>query len=67
MGENAGGSMMGQLERRTEAISGEFSSQTVANTLWAWMTYEIILFLKFTFCVQRGEKIENLHQMLIDR
>jgi hypothetical protein len=27
--------MMGQLERRAEAISGEFNSQEVANTLWA--------------------------------
>jgi hypothetical protein len=27
--------MMGQLERRAEAISGEFNSQAVANTLWA--------------------------------
>jgi hypothetical protein len=28
--------MMGQLERRAEAISGEFNSQNVANTLWAF-------------------------------
>jgi S-formylglutathione hydrolase FrmB len=27
--------MMGQLERRAEAISGEFKPQNVANTLWA--------------------------------
>jgi hypothetical protein len=27
--------MMGQLERRAEAISGEFNSQAIANTLWA--------------------------------
>ncbi len=26
---------MGQLERRAEAISGEFKSQAVANTLWS--------------------------------
>ncbi len=26
---------MGQLERRAEAISGEFNSQDIANTLWA--------------------------------
>jgi hypothetical protein len=30
--------MMGQLERRVEAISGEFNSQAVANTLWAYAT-----------------------------
>jgi hypothetical protein len=30
--------MMGQLERRVEAISGEISSQAVANTLWAFAT-----------------------------
>jgi hypothetical protein len=30
--------MMGQLERRLEAISGEFNSQEVANTLWAFAT-----------------------------
>jgi hypothetical protein len=28
--------MVGQLERRAEAISGEFNSQNVANTLWAY-------------------------------
>jgi hypothetical protein len=30
--------MMGQLDRRAEATSGEFSSQEVANTLWAFAT-----------------------------
>jgi hypothetical protein len=30
--------MMGQLERRTETISGEFKPQDVANTLWAFAT-----------------------------
>ena len=36
MGTKPGKRMMGQLERRAEAISGEFNSQdhTVANTLW---------------------------------
>jgi hypothetical protein len=29
--------MMGQLERRAEAISGEFNSQCVANTMWAFV------------------------------
>jgi hypothetical protein len=33
--------MMGQLERRAEAISGEFNSQDVANTLWAFATMGI--------------------------
>jgi hypothetical protein len=27
-----------ELERRAEAISGEFNSQNVANTLWAFAT-----------------------------
>jgi hypothetical protein len=30
--------MMGQPEGRAEAISGEFNSQNVANTLWAFAT-----------------------------
>ena len=30
--------MMGQLERRADAISGEFKSQDVANTLWEFET-----------------------------
>jgi hypothetical protein len=29
---------MGQLERRAEAISGEFNSQDISNTLWAFAT-----------------------------
>jgi hypothetical protein len=29
---------MGQLERRAEEISGEFNSQAIANTLWAFAT-----------------------------
>jgi hypothetical protein len=38
MGTKPGERMMGQLERRAEAISGEFKSQAVANTLWAYAT-----------------------------
>jgi hypothetical protein len=38
MGTKPGERMMGQLERRTEAISGEFNSQNVTNTLWAFET-----------------------------
>jgi hypothetical protein len=30
--------MMGQLEGRAEAISGEFDSQHIANTLWPFAT-----------------------------
>ncbi len=33
-----GEQMVGQLERRVEAISGELNSQAVANTLWAYAT-----------------------------
>jgi len=38
MGTKPGERVMGQLERRVEAISGEFNSQEVANTLWAFAT-----------------------------
>jgi hypothetical protein len=38
MGTKPGERMMGQLERRAEAISGEFNSQHIANTLWAYAT-----------------------------
>jgi hypothetical protein len=38
MGTKPGERMMGQLERRAEAISGKFNSQEVANTLWAYAT-----------------------------
>ena len=30
--------LMEQLERRMEVMSGEFNSQTIANTLWAFAT-----------------------------
>jgi hypothetical protein len=38
MGTKPGERMMGRLERRAEAISEEFKSQEVANTLWAFAT-----------------------------
>jgi hypothetical protein len=38
MGTKSGERMMGQLEWRTETISGEFNSQEVANTMWAFAT-----------------------------
>ena len=38
MGIKPGAGVMGQLEGRAEAISGEFNSQDVANTLWAFAT-----------------------------
>jgi hypothetical protein len=38
MGTKPGERMMRQLERRAEAISGEFNSQDIANTLWALAT-----------------------------
>ena len=38
MGAKPGEWMMGQLERRMEVMSGEFNSQTIANTLWAFAT-----------------------------
>jgi hypothetical protein len=41
MGTKPGERMMGQLERRAEAISGEFNSQNVANTLWAVTFFRI--------------------------
>jgi hypothetical protein len=30
--------MMGQLERQSKAISGEFNSQAVVNTRWVFAT-----------------------------
>jgi hypothetical protein len=36
MGTKPGDRMMGQLERRTEAISGQFNSQKAAKTLWVF-------------------------------
>jgi hypothetical protein len=35
MGRKPGERMMGQVEGQAEAISGEFNSQEVANTLWS--------------------------------
>ncbi len=29
---------MGRLERRTDAISGKFKAQNIANTLWVYAT-----------------------------
>ncbi len=37
-GEDAGERMMGLLEGREEAILGEFDSEEVASTLWAYAT-----------------------------
>ena len=34
------GPLLLALERRAEAISGEFNSQAVANTLWAYATID---------------------------
>jgi hypothetical protein len=42
--------MMGQLERRAEAISGEFNSQNVANTLWSMSFFCIQFNLSVRFC-----------------
>jgi hypothetical protein len=41
---------MGQLEQRAEAISGEFNSQAVANTLWAICCFCIQFNLSLGFC-----------------
>jgi hypothetical protein len=41
MGTKPGERMMGQLERRAEAISGEFNSQDIANTLWATCFFSV--------------------------
>ena len=39
-GEKTGEWMMGKMEGRTKAISGDFNSQAVANKLWAFATME---------------------------
>ena len=49
MGTKPGERMMGQLERRAEAISGEFNSQDVANTLWAVCFFSVQFNLSFRF------------------
>jgi hypothetical protein len=41
MGTKPGERMMGQLEQRLEAISVEFNSQDITNTLWAFPTMGI--------------------------
>jgi hypothetical protein len=38
MERKPGERMIGQLEGRSEEISGEFKAQEVANTLWAYAT-----------------------------
>jgi len=35
MGREPGAGMMRELERRAEAVAGNFNAQGVANTLWA--------------------------------
>ena len=58
MGTNPGERLMGQLERRAEAISEEFNSQAVVNTLGNLLllhTFQsfsaVLLFLVFQFAV----------------
>jgi hypothetical protein len=50
MGTKPGERMMGKLERRAEAISGEFNSQNVANTLWAICFFCIQFNISLLFC-----------------
>jgi hypothetical protein len=50
MGTKPGERMMGQLERRAEAISEEFNSQEVANTLWAISFFRIQFNLSLQLC-----------------
>jgi hypothetical protein len=50
MGTKPGERMMGQLERRAEEISGEFSSQAVAITLWAMCFFSMQFNISFRFC-----------------
>jgi hypothetical protein len=50
MGTKPGEGMMGQLERRAEAISGEFKPQDIANTLWAICSFCIQFNLSLRFC-----------------
>jgi hypothetical protein len=41
--------MMGQLELRAEAISGQSNSQDIANTLWAFATIRVVPFARLKF------------------
>ena len=51
---------MGQLERRAEAISGEFSSQNVANTLWAISFFCIQFNLSLQFCCSLSSSFPSM-------
>jgi hypothetical protein len=47
MGTKPGERVMGQLGRLTEAISGDFNSQDIANTLWEFATSSYSLIFLF--------------------
>ena len=55
MGRKQGERVMGLLEGRAEAISGEFNSrQNVANTLWAaclFRIYYAVVFRRFCYAL----------------
>jgi hypothetical protein len=76
MGTKPGERMMGQLERRAVAISGEFNSQNVANTLWAicffciQFKFSFRLFCCLCFSLQAMDfddqkSLRQLHQVFI--
>ncbi len=50
MGTKPGDRMLGHLERQAEAISGEFNSQDIANTLWAICFFRLHFNLSLLFC-----------------
>jgi hypothetical protein len=52
---------MGQLEGRAEAISGEFNSQDVANTLWACCVFSsVCLEILCHFCGALSSRFMNI-------
>jgi len=68
LGTKPGERMMGQLERRTEAISGEFNSQTAANTtLMKWWHLELFGYILVSAEMEEGRKyLEGKLQCNVD-
>jgi hypothetical protein len=56
----SGDRMMGQLERRKEALSGEFSSKDIASTLCVYTT----IGSAFMVSVNRRKKNKNIFYLL---
>jgi hypothetical protein len=60
IGTKPGERLVGQLERRAEAISGEFNSQEVANTLWAICFFCIQFNVSLRFCCSLSFSVPSI-------